>query len=239
VFEIPPNKLLTEFGQSTEFRDLLMSKTGTATKLAEITNQLTYKIIQAAERVKLNYNQALLDFNSNAKTSRDSCFLTPNIKTNARHNRTYITLRWAQLMNKAYMGHRSNERNWQIREIKRRGKTHYSERDFASLLNGGAMSFLPRIMETEHQLRFLREQYLAVGDLFSISRAFQLSERHRLLSMAESEHTDKEQIEKYKKLKLQVENGEIDPLQLPKKLSLFEPSDQFLTEEELEAFDGF
>ena len=216
--------IVSEFGKSAELYELCAKKFGARLQIETWCRALTYSIIRCAEKTKSDYDQKLVEFNANAVYG-EGLFLTPNIKITNEPNRTYVVLRWARIVNGTYIGRPSKANEWSVREISRAGRTHYSENDFRSVLNDKNMQNLDIILETEHIFRFLRIQYLLVGDLYKLTRKLNLPEFQNLLVKGDDSPLTYEETQKRQALidKLSLVPLEFDPLNLPKAISLIRP----------------
>ena len=213
--------IVSEFGKSDELYELCAKKFGSRLQIETWCKALTYAIIRCAEKAKIDYDHKLVEFNTNADFGC-GLFLTPNIKISNEPNRTYVVLRWARIVNGSYLGRPSKSNEWSVREISRAGRTHYSESDFKSVLNDKNMQNLDIILETEHVFRFLRTQYLLVGDLYKLTRKLHLPEFQNLLVKGDDDPLTYEETQQRQTFldKLSLDSLEFDPLYLPKAVSL-------------------
>jgi hypothetical protein len=104
--------------------------------------------------------------------------------------------------------------------------THYSESDFKAVLNDKNMQCLDTILETEHIFRFLRIQYLLVGDLYKLARKLSLPEFQNLLVKGEDTPLTYEESQQRQSLidQLSADSLGFDPLYLSKAISLIKPA---------------
>lgn len=215
--------ILSELSLSTEFYELCAKKYGARRALQQWSHVYTIAIMRAAENTKQLYDEKLTNYNANAGPG-NLLFLTPNIKVSPEPNRTYLTIRWARMANGTYINWPSKPNSWTLRELPKRGRTDYSECDFESALKNKPISCLDMVMETEHIFRFLRAQYLLVGQMYSLYRKLTLPKfqellvKHEDIALSEIEKTDRTSMIR----QLEEHNPRFDPFYLPKAKALIQ-----------------
>lgn len=182
----------------------------------------TQEIIRCAERVCERYNELRSEYNQSK--DQGSVYILPNIRINDSGLRTYPTFRWIQFMNDMYLGRAKTEKNWTVREIARRGKTHFSVNDLEKAMQFKNNDFLPVVMETEHCLRFCREQYNKIKLIAALGRKLKLSDYHLSLSMTDVDLLANDKKEAVEHIRQHSKRGIFleDPLCLSAKASLFD-----------------
>jgi hypothetical protein len=214
--------VISEFGMSAELTELCGKKRGLKNEIESWCHTLTFSIIYAAQHLKDTYDKHLEDYNNSAKNG-NYLYLTPNIKVTTEPKRTYLVLRWARLVNGSYIGQPSKPHQWSVREISRAGKLHYSENDFKPFFYNIDQKMFNLALEIEESFRFLRMQYLLVGDIYKLARKLELSQYQKLLIKENAELNDDEiKLKDYCLKSLCAEAPKFNPLNLPKSISLFD-----------------
>lgn len=229
---------------STPFVALLNVQNSCCDEMDYWANALNHRITHFAETVCYAYNQLRTEYNRSQQSN--SVFIVPEVRVKESKGRRYLTFRWVQFMNNCYMGNTHEKSRWTVREIKKRGKEHYSRADFQSAMGNKNDEFIDALMAVEHCLRYCREKYQLVNQIHTFGRRIRLSDTHMLLASDYLNCLEGDDKQTARAIKQKFKAGIFieDPLELPSRISLFDdfydlPEKPINSDEETEEFNDF
>tara|TARA_R110001599_G_scaffold345679_1_gene570299 strand:+ start:447 stop:1205 length:759 start_codon:yes stop_codon:yes gene_type:complete len=191
-------------------------------------------LVKCGNELCEHYNELRMEFNKAHKNT--SVYILPSVRVVDGEYHDYLTFRWVKFINGSYRGKPKDRDKWVVEEIKRRGKSHFSETDFRKEIGKKGEDFLPVILEVEHCFRYLRKQYQIIKDMSMLSRKLTLGPPLHELSLTTLDTIEpalKAHVaDVHKKCKQGIFTS--DPLGLKKGDSLF---DKFYKEPSIDEFD--
>lgn len=126
----------------------------------EQTREMVETVANGVANCIAIYDQHRQEYNRRTQHPHALLHLTPYLRRTIRNNELYLSIVWARFVNDQYLRNPSrNPTRNKIREIKRRGGQHYTERDLKSALNAHNLDALPLLLQCEHILRYWRREY--------------------------------------------------------------------------------
>jgi hypothetical protein len=218
--------IATDAALSNFYTDHLVSK---ETHYEGVANRMEHgidRLILLGNEIVDRYDEARNEYNDSVQDYKERVHYVPQLKVKIEKEVSYVRFVWCQLQNREYRLRARKTHQSGIEEIQAGPKGFYTAKKLNSLLDHNNKNALSLLLETEHAMRYIRQEYQQYANIRRLvsglrNSRYQQLRKHQTLDEKLSK-TEEQELQKLN-FELMLQVSSFDPFNIPVKKSLFKP----------------